>query len=48
MTAAPPLWEQRLAAALLRLYPRAWREHYGAEMREVLTQHRVRPRTLAA
>src|SRR5262249_7574875 len=27
-----------LTVWLLRLYPRAWREHYGAELAELLTQ----------
>ena len=38
---------RRLATALLRLYPRRWRERYGPEMRALLADHRVRPATLA-
>lgn len=32
---------------LLDLYPRCWRERYGPEMRALLEQYPVRPRTLA-
>jgi hypothetical protein len=36
----------RAAQALLVLYPRRWRDRYGAEMRELLAQHRVSARTV--
>jgi hypothetical protein len=36
----------RSARALLVLYPRRWRDRYGAEMRELLEQHRVSARTM--
>jgi hypothetical protein len=36
-----------LRASLLRLYPRAWRERYGAEMEEVLARQTLSLRTLA-
>src|SRR5512145_195900 len=36
-----------VAAALLRLYPREWRRRYGAEMRELLADQRLSPRTIA-
>lgn len=35
------------AAALIRLYPRAWQQRYGAEMRELLAQHRFSIRAAA-
>ena len=31
---------------LLRLYPRRWRDRYESEMRALLEEHPVRPRTL--
>jgi hypothetical protein len=36
----------RAAQALLVLYPRGWRDRYGAEMRELLAQHHVSARTM--
>ncbi|MGI5491591.1 hypothetical protein [Microtetraspora malaysiensis] len=36
-----------LAYLLLRLYPRAWRDRYGDEMRDLLAARPVRLRTLA-
>jgi hypothetical protein len=36
-----------LRASLLRLYPRAWRERYGAEMEEVLAGQSLSLRTFA-
>ncbi|WP_433217796.1 hypothetical protein [Microtetraspora malaysiensis] len=36
-----------LAYLLLRLYPRAWRDRYGDEMRDLLAARHVRLRTLA-
>ena len=50
MTAGPPAPRpgrmDRAAQALLLLYPRGWRDRYGAEARELLAQHRVSARTL--
>lgn len=34
-------------AALIRLYPRAWQQRYGAEMRELLAQNRFTLRAAA-
>lgn len=36
-----------VTTALLRLYPRAWRRRYGDEMRELLADQRLSPRTIA-
>ena len=36
-----------LRASLLRLYPRAWRERYGAEMEEALARQSMSVRTFA-
>ena len=36
-----------VATALLHLYPREWRRRYGAEMRELLADQRLSPRTVA-
>jgi hypothetical protein len=36
-----------MASALIRLYPRAWRQRYGPEMRELLAAKRVSLRTIA-
>ncbi len=36
-----------MTSALLRLYPRAWRQRYGAEMRDLLAVERVSLRTYA-
>lgn len=38
---------RRLAARLLRLYPRRWRDRYEPELRALLDEHHVRLRTLA-
>jgi hypothetical protein len=48
MTAGPPAPRRvpRAAHALLLLYPRAWRDRYRGEVRELLAQHRVSTRTL--
>ncbi len=35
------------SAALIRLYPRAWQQRYGAEMRELLAQDRFSVRAAA-
>jgi hypothetical protein len=34
------------ASALLRLYPRAWRRRYGAEMQALLREQKLSPRTV--
>ena len=36
-----------VTTALIRLYPRAWRQRYGDEMRELLAGQRLSVRTLA-
>ncbi|ETK35959.1 hypothetical protein [Microbispora sp. ATCC PTA-5024] len=38
---------RRLAAAVLLLYPRAWRARYGEEVRDLVASRPVRPRTVA-
>ena len=36
-----------LSSALLRMYPRAWRRRYGAEMRLLLAEQKLTLRTVA-
>ena len=36
-----------LSSALLRMYPRAWRQRYGAEMRQLLAEQKLTVRTIA-
>ncbi|MBA2302796.1 MAG: hypothetical protein H0W08_09200 [Acidobacteria bacterium] len=36
-----------ITSALIRLYPRAWRQRYGEEMRDLLAMRRLSMRTLA-
>ena len=44
MTRVRPL--RAAAHGILRLYPRTWRDRYGAELADILDQHRITPFTL--
>jgi len=43
-----PDFRARLARGIVRGYPPAWRERYADEVLDVLDQHRVTLRTVAA
>ena len=40
-------WLRATAGLVLLLYPASWRTRYGAELEEILEQHRVTPSTVA-